>query len=535
MRYQQIFATFSISRKLDVGIKRGVIWHTQGSGKTVLAFHNVEFLTTITAGKVSRRNFILSLTDWNFCNKPPLNLENTGLKSMQFLPKKFVEVIQNVGNFTNTSKLSISVVNIQKFSAASIAKESDFNVNIQRIYFIDEAHRDYKFDGSFLARLMSSDKNAVMVALTGTPLIGEFKTREIFGGYIHCYYYDKSIDDGYTLPLIREEIKSAYKLKLQYTLKKLHVKKGSLDADKIFSHKNFVLPLVDYIESDFTQIRIILDDSTIGAMVVCYYSEQARAVAKELKQRGKFKTELILYDEENLADKRNDFKSGTVDILVVYQMLLTGFDAPRLKKLYLGRKIKEHNLLQALTRVNRPYKNLRYGYVVDFADIQAEFDKTNQACLQELKLELGADFDTFNTPAEIERDLNFVKNKLSKFIIDKTIPNFPSTSVIKNIEIELPPLVEQKKIGSFLYSLDEKISLNKKINSTLEEMARTIYLQKVFHKAAKGKIGDIIIENPKSTISVGDAKNSGGEILFFTSGKNILRRKEKLVDGRNIF
>ena len=90
-------------------------------------------------------------------------------------------------------------------------------------------------------------------------------------------------------------------------------------------------------------------------------------------------------------------------------MLLTGFDAPHLKKLYLGIKIKEHNLLQALTRVNRPYKNLRYGYVVDFADIQSEFDKTNQAYLQELKLELGADFDTFNTPAEIERDLKFCK------------------------------------------------------------------------------------------------------------------------------
>ena len=54
-------------------------------------------------------------------------------------------------------------------------------------------------------------------------------------------------------------------------------------------------------------------------------------------------------------------------------MLLTGFDSPRLKKMYLGRVIKAHNLLQALTRVNRTYKEFQYGYVVDFADIEKEF------------------------------------------------------------------------------------------------------------------------------------------------------------------
>ena len=58
-------------------------------------------------------------------------------------------------------------------------------------------------------------------------------------------------------------------------------------------------------------------------------------------------------------------------------MLLTGFDAERLKKLYLGRVIKSHNLLQALTRVNRPFKEFEYGYVIDFAGIEKEFDKTN--------------------------------------------------------------------------------------------------------------------------------------------------------------
>ena len=65
-------------------------------------------------------------------------------------------------------------------------------------------------------------------------------------------------------------------------------------------------------------------------------------------------------------------------------MLLTGFDAKRLKKLYIGRVIKAHNLLQALTRVNRTYKDHSYGYVVDFADIQSEFEKTNRDYFNEL-------------------------------------------------------------------------------------------------------------------------------------------------------
>ena len=100
-------------------------------------------------------------------------------------------------------------------------------------------------------------------------------------------------------------------------------------------------------------------------------------------------------------------------------MLLTGFDAPRLKKIYLGRVIKAHNLLQTLTRVNRPYKDYRYGYVVDFADIRAEFDKTNKAYFEELQSELGDEFanyaNIFKDKDEIEKDIIDLKNKLFMF------------------------------------------------------------------------------------------------------------------------
>ena len=94
-------------------------------------------------------------------------------------------------------------------------------------------------------------------------------------------------------------------------------------------------------------------------------------------------------------------------IIVVQNMLLTGFDAPRLKKIYLGRVIKAHNLLQTLTRVNRPYKNFKYGYVVDFADIREEFDRTNAAYFNELQQQLGEDFKTYSNIFLSQEEIEF--------------------------------------------------------------------------------------------------------------------------------
>ena len=111
--------------------------------------------------------------------------------------------------------------------------------------------------------------------------------------------------------------------------------------------------------------------------------------------------------------------------------------------------------------------------------------------------------------------------------------NALTKEMLENLQINIPD--SQNKIASVLSVLDEKISLNKKINATLEEMAKTFFLHRFFRKPANGKISDIIIENIKSAIQVGDAKNSGGNFPFFTSGENILRWNEKIVDGRNIF
>lgn len=420
MRYPQLFATLAIRDKLREGVRKGVIWHTQGSGKTALAYSNVQFLTDYFSkeeGKIAKFYFIVDRLD--LAEQAKNEFEARGLKVKLIKDKEeFIADITNLGESNTSGKVTMTVINIQKFSKESVTKPSDYNVDVQRVYFLDEAHRSYNPTGSFLANLMASDRDAVQIALTGTPLIGDgYNTKDVFGNYIHKYYYNQSIADGYTLKLIREEIETTYKNQLNATLDQI-VRQGSIAKKNLYAHPKFVEKMVDYIIQDFEEGRTALD-SSIGAMIVCDSSEQAREVDRQLKRFSAYTHALVLHDEGTKQDRKNDqeeFKKGNIDILVVYNMLLTGFDAPRLKKQYLARMIKAHNLLQTLTRVNRPYKGYHYGYVVDFANIKDEFDKTNKAYFDELQSELGDEVQNysniFKSKEDIEKDLNDVKNQL---------------------------------------------------------------------------------------------------------------------------
>lgn len=427
MRYPQFFATLAIEKKLDAGVKHGIIWHTQGSGKTALAFHNVRYLRDYfqRQGKVAKFYFVVDRLD--LLTQASEEFAARGLHVEKVNSKEdFIKNIKTIGTSNNSGEDSITVVNIQKFTEESVARKSDYDVDVQRIYFLDEAHRSYKPNGSFLANLMASDRDAVMIALTGTPLIGDgYNTKDVFGEYIHKYYYNRSIADGYTLKLIREGIKTEYRTKMQTILESLETEKGSLSKKNVYAHPKYVSALVEYIVEDFKHSRIALGDSTIGGMIVCDSSPQAVKIEEELDKYPELTHELILCDVEDKETRRGyqeDFKKGKIDLLVVYNMLLTGFDAPRLKKQYLGRVIREHNLLQTLTRVNRPYKTFRYGYVVDFADIRNEFDKTNKAYFEELQSELGDEFEKyrniFKSQEEIEQDLKSIQDKLFLYATD---------------------------------------------------------------------------------------------------------------------
>ncbi|MCK3904446.1 type I restriction endonuclease subunit R [Streptococcus suis] len=400
MRYPQYFATKAIERGLEEGMKKGVIWHTQGSGKTALAFFNIRYLRDFYAKRGIVPQFYFVVDRLDLADQAYKEFSKRGLKVKRINNPRELNQIQD--------QYDVSVVNIQKFKESSdLTDHSGYDLNRQNIYFIDEAHRSYNEKGSYLPNLYNADREAVKIALTGTPLIatkadGKTKetavtTRDIFGDYIHKYYYNQSIADGFTLRLMREDIETSYKENLQAVHEE--IQKGSIDKKEIFAHPRYVSPMLDFILDDFTRAReILFGDQSIGGMVVCDSSEQARELHKQLEDRRKagltsFTSTLILHDAGDKEYKKEEvdkFKDGLTDFVIVYSMLLTGFDAPRLKRLYLGRKIKAHNLLQTLTRVNRPYKDYAFGYVIDFADISKEFDKTNKAYLEELNREYQA-------------------------------------------------------------------------------------------------------------------------------------------------
>ncbi len=450
MRYPQIFATKAIENKLDEDIKKGIIWHTQGSGKTALAYYNVKHLTNYYQNKGIIPKFYFIVDRLDLLIQAAKEFKARGLVVHEIDSRdafardiKATKVIHN-----NSGKAEITVVNIHKFQDdPNVIQNTDYQLNIQRVFFLDEVHRSYNPKGSFLANLEQSDKNSVKIGLTGTPLLGdEYNSRSLFGGYIHKYYYNASIKDGYTLRLIREEIETSYKLTLQQALEEIEILKGNADKTDVYAHHKFVEPMLDYIIKDFEQARIAMNDNSIGGMVVCDSSKQAKqmyeifqekyatqpdgslllAAEPKLNYGDKKKQDsrvttaaIILHDIGTKQDRKNlvdNFKAGKIDFLFVFNMLLTGFDAKRLKKLYIGRVIKAHNLLQALTRVNRTYKNFKYGYVVDFADIQKEFDKTNRNYFNELQSELGDEMEhysnLFKSQEEIEQEIQEIKEVL---------------------------------------------------------------------------------------------------------------------------
>lgn len=474
MRYQQMFAAMAIQKKLSENITSGVVWHTQGSGKTALSY----YLTNVLSDYYSRNNkvakFYFIVDRLDLLEQATQEFEARGLivKTANSRSELMEQFRNNQAQEGVSGQPEITVVNIQRFAEdKSRVDLPSYATNLQRVFIIDEAHRGYKPEGSFLANLFDADANAVKIALTGTPLLHEERASwKIFGNYFHTYYYDKSIQDGYTLKIIREDIETKYKEKLSEIYEKLEtlVQKKDIRKSDIIEHDTYVKELVRYIISDLKRFRMVQGDDTLGGMVICETSEQARKIytyfdeiQRELNEDSSVKTHfrvgLILHDSEDKETRKKivkDFKKNmTIDILVVFNMLLTGFDAPRLKRLYFGRKLKDHNLLQAITRVNRPYKDNRYGYVIDFADIKKNFAETNEAYLREL--------NRFNDPAEVGEE-----NVTDTFM-----------QVIEDRDALISQMREVRQV-LFEYTTDNVEEFSSEI-STIEDKQQLLKLKKV--------------------------------------------------------
>lgn len=494
MRYPQLFATQAIADRLAAGARKGIVWHTQGSGKTALAYYNVRFLTDWfqQRGEVARFYFIVDRLDLLRQARDEFRMRGLSVNVIESREAFARDIKKAVAVDNDRGEPEITVVNIQKFKDdPEITAAGDYALNVQRVYFLDEVHRSYNPKGSFLANLEQSDRNAIKIGLTGTPLIGDqLQSRTLFGDYFHKYYYNASIADGYTLRLIREEIATRYRMQLQQALADIEVQHGGIDKKALYAHPRFAGAMLEYILDDFTQSRVTSGDDSIGGMVICDSAEQARelyrqflqqtaprspeAVAKpanddEYRQQrvaeprpsyaNSLSAALILHDEgdkQSREDEVKAFKRGEIHLLFVYNMLLTGFDAPRLKKLYFGRVIKDHNLLQALTRVNRRYRKFRYGYVVDFADIQREFDRANRDYYDELTAELGDEMQRysslFKTEAEIRADIEATREALFNYALDDAELFSQQVGVIEDRD-KLLAIVRALGLARELYNL----------------------------------------------------------------------------------
>lgn len=404
MRYPQFFATRKIIERLEGGGKGGIIWHTQGSGKTGLAAFSNRVIRDYYAKKNINTRMFFIVDRLDLLTQASTEFRNRGLHVTNCQNKKELATELNKPLSTNMDSKSIGeicVVNIQKIMEDNKMPEAknDYNANIQRIFFIDEAHRSYSIKGDFYKNLMTCDLDGVFIALTGTPLLSKKERSNLkFGDYIHKYFYDKSIADGYTLRIKKENIDTVARTEIKNNL---NIEDDRLNDKDVFESDDYVNALGNFIEKDFINFRLENSDDSIGGMIVCRSNPQARKVHEWFEKNSKLKTGLVISDQDDPTqskiNKNNQLEfreTLSPDLLVVNFMLTTGYDVKRLKKMYLLRGPHAQSLLQTISRVNRPYKSpngkiYKYGYIVDFVDIEEEYDRTIEAYIKELEADLN--------------------------------------------------------------------------------------------------------------------------------------------------
>ena len=416
-----------IDRCHDPKRKRGLVWHTQGSGKTFTMIKIAEML--FLAPESNKPTVILTIDRNELEDQMLKNLNSLGLENIQQANyiKTLVKLLEN-------DYRGIIVTTIHKFREMP----ADINTRSNIYVLIDEAHRTTGGDlGTFL---MSGLPNATIIGFTGTPIDktsqgkGTFKT---FGaddpeGYLDKYSIAQSIPDGTTLPLYynlapNEIIVPAELLESEFL--NLAEAEGVTDIaelnkilDRAVNLKNFlkadkrVDAIAQYVAEHYQQnIEPLGYKAFLVGVDRPACAKYKQALDKYLPPEysavvytgnNNDTEELKAYHLEDKAEKqiRKDFtKFGEYPkILIVTEKLLTGFDAPLLYAMYLDKPMRDHTLLQAIARVNRPYENESqqmikpHGFVLDFVGI---FDKLEKA--------LAFDSEEINA---IVKDIKLLKN-----------------------------------------------------------------------------------------------------------------------------
>lgn len=409
-RYQQLRAVNKIVDRLKKENRGGVVWHTQGSGKSITMIYLATKLRAATSGFDNPT--ILVLTDrTDLDNQIRSTFARVGFSNIHQ-----ANSISHLKRLLKDSYGKTLTSTIQKFQErAEEKKEVEVLSEKENIFvLIDEAHRSqYGLTASYMRQSLP---NAKFIAFTGTPIDKENKStlHEFYGGdYIDKYTIKQSVADGNTLPILYET-----------GLSKFFIEKELLDAEfnKMFGNeskekqallkskatqldKNAIRRVEEITKSivEHYKNKSYLDG--FKAMIVCHNRYQAIAYKKALNKlaelgQNNFQSKVIMsfdtkkdpkefYDlaisETDIKQVIEDFKLPFGDesdvsrggrkqfdntaFIIVSDMLLTGYDAPILQTLYVDKILKEHNLLQAIARVNRTRKGKVAGYIVDYAGI----------------------------------------------------------------------------------------------------------------------------------------------------------------------
>ncbi|PUD08031.1 DEAD/DEAH box helicase family protein, partial [Helicobacter pylori] len=549
-RYAQMFASLNVLKELQKHYEtnpkdplKGIIWHTQGSGKTALTYHLTKLIRDFFSPLNKKTKFYFIVDRLDLLEQAKNEFLKRGLCAHEAENKEDLsQKLKNSSVFEGPQgNDEIIVVNIQKFKApneektpnedpSSTPKEiisktelqeaTKDSHDLQRVFIIDEAHRSYDPKGCFYANLIECDKTAIKIALTGTPLLEDNAqdkaTRNTFGNYLHTYSYAESIKDRHTLKLQLEIIEKSYKEKLQaiYRLlqERITIEDIEVKKETIFNHERYINAMLYYIIRDLLNFRRVNNDENLKAMVVCFSSKQARLanclfneVQEEVLQKNpnlrilnKLKSSLILHDEQEVKEKIHSFKHEDTDIVFVFNMLLTGFDLPSLKRLYIHREFKDHNLLQALARVNRPYNNMSFGYLIDFVGIKENYDKTTDDYLKELNQFNQSDSnikdnlkDMFADRETLEKDIKNAYDDLFDYPIDdieamtRAIVNISTMNELLKVSRAINTLKECYNLirtsnDEKILSLKEKMDIEKisKISSMLHKKAKQLHALK---------------------------------------------------------
>jgi len=440
-RYQQFFGVENTMRRIKGedgnGSRGGVIWHTQGSGKSLTM---VMLTKRIIADRgIKNARFVLVCDRLNLVKQLRDNFINTGMQPSEATTGKgLISLLKNDGE-------TIITTTIHKFETAANGRTKIVADNI--FLMIDESHRSHT--GEFHNMMNQVLPNAIKIGFTGTPLLKRDKnnTYSKFGRLIgEPYRFEDGISDGVIVPLVYEgrfipQSVSNDKIDdyLKYILAPLNEaqqedmrrkwsrflplaqteQRLAMIAFDIHEHFNIYckprgLKAMVAASSRAAAIDLQHAINRLGglraAALICDESvetegdEGTLSTQNKLKIRGFFKNEI----EPRFGQKHDDYEEyvknnivggDDIDIVIVKDMLLTGFDAPPLGVLYVDKSMKDHTLLQAIARVNRVWRGKDFGLIVDYWGL---FAKLNTAMELYSDTESGLDgFDASDLQGSI--------------------------------------------------------------------------------------------------------------------------------------